>query len=113
MLNEDLEAKYINENLIENFIEKRKYILNSLKQDYLHQLVHFKCLEEDICSVARISFDAFCIYAKLTLENDYMIQTYLNEDIHTKELLFTEINNLVCCKVLNEIMYAIELEFNQ
>ena len=78
----------------------------------MHQLVSHNCLVDDIYSAARISFDTFHLYAKEMFENDYMIKTYANEDEHTKELLFNESNKLLCCKVLNEITYVVELELN-
>lgn len=111
-LYDEFEAKYINEELIEYFIIKRKHIIDTLKQEYLHQPVSHNCLVDDIYSVARMSFDAFHLYAKAMFENDYMIETYANEDKHTKDLLFSESNQLICCKVLNEITYTMELELN-
>lgn len=52
-LYEEFEKKYINEKLLDFFIERRRHILETSKQDYLNLLIKNGCLEEDIRSVAK------------------------------------------------------------
>lgn len=70
------------------------------------------CLEEDIRSVAKFSFDVHQSYAQATFEMDYMISIYGNEDMKTKSMLFSEANKSLRCKILNEITYSCEIDFD-
>ena len=110
-LYEEFAEKYVNDKLLEFFIEKRKRVLETSKQDYLNRLIKNDCLEEDIRSVAKFSFDAYQAYAKATFEMSYMISKYGDADMKTKSMLFSESNKSLCCKILNEITYSIEMEF--
>ena len=40
----------------------------------------------------------------------YMISKYGDADMKTKSMLFSESNKSLCCKILNEITYSIEME---
>ena len=111
-LYEEFEKKYINEKLLDFFIERRRHILETSKQDYLNLLIKNGCLEEDIRSVAKFSFDAYQSYANATFEMDYMISNYGNADLKTKSMLFSEANKSLRCKILNEITYSCEIEFD-
>lgn len=73
---------------------------------------HYGCLEEDIRSVAKFSFDAYQSYVKATFEMDYMILNYSNTDMKTKSILFSEANKSLHCKILNEITYLCEMKFD-
>lgn len=109
-LYEEFAEKYVNDKLLEFFIAKRKRVLETSKQDYLNRLIKKDCLEEDIRSVAKFSIDAYQAYAKATFEMSYMISKYGDADKKTKSMLFSESNKSLCCKVLNEITYSIEIE---
>ena len=43
---------------------------------------------------------------------DYMILNYSNADMKTKSMLFSEVNKSLRCKILNEITYECEIEFD-
>ncbi len=110
-LYEEFKGKYLKDNLIDFFIEKRKFILENNKKDYLNYLIKEGLLEEDITNVAKMSLDLFIAHAQAILIHDKeIVETYSKLNKKQKSMLFSEINKKLRCMVLNEITYGAELE---
>lgn len=93
------------------FIEKRKFILENNKKDYLNYLIKEGLLEEDITNVAKMSLDLFIAQAQMILIHDKeIVETYSKLNKKQKSMLFSEINKKLRISVLNQITYIAELE---
>lgn len=111
-LYEEFKEKYLSDDLIDFFIEKRKFILENNKKDYLNYLIKEGLLEEDITNVAKRSLDFFVAIAQIILIHDKeILKFYSNLDEKQKSMLLSEINNKLCCMVLNKVTYNVELEY--
>lgn len=76
-LYEEFKEKYLKDYLIDFFIEKRKFILENNKKDYLNYLIKEGLLEEDITNVAKMSLDLFIAQAQAILIHDKeIVETY-------------------------------------
>lgn len=110
-LYEEFKEKYLKDDLIDFFIEKRKFILENNKKDYLNYLIKEGLLEEDITNVAKMSLDFFVTMAQTILIHDREIfKVYSNLGKKQKLMLLNEINNRLCYMVLNQVTYNAELE---
>ncbi|MFQ9922025.1 MAG: hypothetical protein ACLRVU_00850 [Beduini sp.] len=111
-LYEEFKEKYLRDELIDFFIEKRKFILENKKKDYLNYLIKEGLLEEDIINVAKMSLDFFELIAQTILIHDREIfKVYSNLDKKQRSMLLSEINNKLCCMVLNQVTYNVELKY--
>lgn len=109
-LYEEFKEKYLNDDLIDFFIEKRIFILENDKKDYLNYLIKKELLEEDLTNVAKMSLDFFVAIAQIILIHDKeIVETYSKLNKKQKSLLFSEIDKRIRCIVLNEITYEAEL----
>lgn len=111
-LYEEFKEKYLRDDLIDFFIEKRKFVLENKKKDYLNYLIKECLLEEDIINVAKMSLDFFVTVAQTILIHDREIfNVYSNLDEKQRPILLSEIYNRLCCMVLNQVTYNVELEY--
>lgn len=69
-------------------------------------------MEEDVTNTAKMSLDFFVAIAQIILIHDKeVLKFYSNLDKKQKSMLLCEINNRLCCMVLNQVTYNVELEY--
>lgn len=113
-LYEEFKEKYLKDDLIDFFIDKRKFILENNKKDYLNYLVEENLVEEDLAQVTKLSLDVFVAEAQnILIHNKTIMNKYSNLNKKQRSRLLSEINKRLRCTVLNQITYEAELGEDQ
>lgn len=113
-LYEEFKEKYLKDDLIDFFIDKRKFILENNKKDYLNYLVEENLVEEDLAQVTKLLLDVFVAEAQnILIHNKTIMNKYSNLNKKQRSRLLSEINKRLRCTVLNQITYEAELGEDQ
>ena len=102
---------YLTEDLIDYFIDKRKFILENNKKDYLNYLIKENLMEEDLARVTKLSLDLFVAEAQtILIHNKKIVKNYSNLNEEKMSWFLSEVNKRLKCSILNKITYKAELE---
>lgn len=102
---------YLTEDLIDYFIDKRKFILENNKKDYLNYLIKENLMEEDLARVTKLSLDLFVAEAQtILIHNKKIVKNYSNLNEEKMSWFLSEVDKRLKCSILNKITYKAELE---
>ena len=102
---------YLTEDLIDYFIDKRKFILENNKKDYLNYLIKENLMEEDLARVTKLSLDLVVAEAQtILIHNKKIVKNYSNLNEEKMSWFLSEVNKRLKCSILNKITYKAELE---
>ena len=102
---------YLTEDLIDYFIDKRKFILENNKKDYLNYLIKENLMEEDLARVTKLSLDLFVAEAQtILIHNKKIVKNYSNLNEEEMSWFLSEVDKRLKCSILNKITYKAELE---
>lgn len=110
-LYEAFKETYLTEDLIDYFIDKRKFILENNKKDYLNYLIKENLVEEDLARVTKLSLDLFVAEAQtILIHNKKIVKNYSNLNEEKMSWFLSEVDKRLKCSILNKITYKAELE---
>lgn len=110
-LYEAFKETYLTEDLIDYFIDKRKFILENNKKDYLNNLIKENLVEEDLARVTKLSLDLFVAEAQtILIHNKKIVKNYSNLNEEKMSWFLSEVDKRLKCSILNKITYKAELE---